>query len=1014
MKLKKIVQRGQVMVLYALLVPLMFLFVGVGIDLGWYYLNVSRLQNAADAAVLAGAWKLVERDATLKEYYVTYLTDGKPSDFNSENYNAYILNDSGGYVSKEVGKENAEKEARLYANQNLTDVALEHSGIENRTNVINEWNVSQDKHKTKKNVEFKAVLYSKMADTQLEERNQKSANGIKYYVVTLSEQIGHLFFQGGIFKPMDATVVAYAMLRPREKDLNTSVSHLKDEHTIENWEYQNKFHNYTENWNHYRQTIDGGKKIAYKTGDDFRTETVNITKEMGSTSNNTNTSAGQKTSANGNKWYDEYNVDAINIDFNQDFSVKRAVTKDWDIRQPTTVDGATVEYIRTSMSGWDENHGYDLRIQGLINFNDVWRNRNLLDSDTNNNLKADPLWARIESDPMWSKGVAWGGSQTTLNSVHQMIITINRDNTEAVDKDENGNTIVDSNGNECKAYKYRPLFLTYMGPESNEVNSTIRQSQPVIINLNADFNGIFYMPNSPVVINGNGHKLNGFVIAKEYRFLTTDDDYIANGYIAVTDEYGHTIFAKEDQLRTKEQVKSDVNSEHGETTLTETSAGDLQFYEKIIAPEYLIIDARHVKGLSGYEDEYIKTLKYYKKITDAETVKIIFPRDEDTFDGFVNTATYTVAQKDLSDTQQSGYVAVLVNGETKYIAKTNLPYVRVYRKSNGDLYPYVPVCDLRVKKTTSTTYESAGGSHPYGYAGVTLADDDHDAYKDGKLKSDMTAYKIDDSMDTWKVERNVLESNSDCYQNIYKKSGEIIKTVDDTEGRYFMLKSEMPNTERKVIAEYRKVTKTDDNGQETVLYIKEATTEEYNENGASYYMKVTQSAGTDLSNNPIIVDNKGDLQTKTLTPEKVFTLKTESENVALKKRMESIWGLASEADLKKYWNEYTRYPNGTPGTDRAEERPIEIPMDKGVVENGRYIGSSNAHKNEDYRIPALERVYLKSTFNLSADSYYSYFNIPELERVNYTYLNVDELNGDPEFNLIEDMFFTTTRASWVD
>ena len=43
MKFKRIRQRGQVMILYALLIPLMFLFVGVGLDLGWYYLNVSRL-----------------------------------------------------------------------------------------------------------------------------------------------------------------------------------------------------------------------------------------------------------------------------------------------------------------------------------------------------------------------------------------------------------------------------------------------------------------------------------------------------------------------------------------------------------------------------------------------------------------------------------------------------------------------------------------------------------------------------------------------------------------------------------------------------------------------------------------------------------------------------------------------------------------------------------------------------------------------------------------------------------
>ena len=34
-------RRGQAMVLYALLIPTLFVFAGVGLDLGWYYLTVS-------------------------------------------------------------------------------------------------------------------------------------------------------------------------------------------------------------------------------------------------------------------------------------------------------------------------------------------------------------------------------------------------------------------------------------------------------------------------------------------------------------------------------------------------------------------------------------------------------------------------------------------------------------------------------------------------------------------------------------------------------------------------------------------------------------------------------------------------------------------------------------------------------------------------------------------------------------------------------------------------------------
>lgn len=67
MKFKIIIQRGQVLALYGLLIPFLLLFVGVGLDLGWYYLNVSRLQNAADAAALAGAQALIKKKCGVRQ-----------------------------------------------------------------------------------------------------------------------------------------------------------------------------------------------------------------------------------------------------------------------------------------------------------------------------------------------------------------------------------------------------------------------------------------------------------------------------------------------------------------------------------------------------------------------------------------------------------------------------------------------------------------------------------------------------------------------------------------------------------------------------------------------------------------------------------------------------------------------------------------------------------------------------------------------------------------------------------
>ena len=59
---------------------------------------------------------------------------------------------------------------------------------------------------------------------------------------------------------------------------------------------------------------------------------------------------------------------------------------------------------------------------------------------------------------------------------------------------------------------------------------------------------------------------------------------------------------------------------------------------------------------------------------------------------------------------------------------------------------------------------------------------------------------------------------------------------------------------------------------------------------------------------------------------------------------------------------------------------------------------------------------------MSEESCYSYFALEKLIRVNYTYMNVDEVNhktGPNNKNLddkwkVDDMFFTTRRAEWID
>ena len=61
----------------------------------------------------------------------------------------------------------------------------------------------------------------------------------------------------------------------------------------------------------------------------------------------------------------------------------------------------------------------------------------------------------------------------------------------------------------------------------------------MILNINADFKGILFAPNSPVVINGNGHKLQGFVVAESYVKLDLNDDLPESGYLLIDNYAAH-------------------------------------------------------------------------------------------------------------------------------------------------------------------------------------------------------------------------------------------------------------------------------------------------------------------------------------------------------------------------------------------------------------------------------------------------------------------------------------------
>ena len=163
---------------------------------------------------------------------------------------------------------------------------------------------------------------------------------------------------------------------------------------------------------------------------------------------------------------------------------------------------------KTGNYGWHDH----LRIHSTIDFGEPFPVRERVkEVDVNDR---DMLWVRVESEPMLIGPDALNGFTTTnlksqngifgLNSVRQLIITNSASNT---DKDD------------------RPVVIFYDGPERYSTDNNIRDSLPVIIYLKEDFNGIFYIPNSPVVFMSNDHKFNGFIVAKKYMRLKTQADF---------------------------------------------------------------------------------------------------------------------------------------------------------------------------------------------------------------------------------------------------------------------------------------------------------------------------------------------------------------------------------------------------------------------------------------------------------------------------------------------------------
>lgn len=474
-------QKGQVIVFYALAVPVLFCFVGAAADFGWLYFNQSRLQNAADAAVTAGAKELIKKDQTLSDYrYTTFVANSEEGLQN--------LIDSQIISSRDTS--DGDEVARDYVIKNLSK----------NDDLTDSWNNNAE-------IDFDTTLYGTDADDY----------EALYYTVVLEERFKHLFGILETFglsdlhtKAVAVAKITHVMVRqpgtddgdddgkpksyPHGPSLYDQMKAIEEKSTYESWDAIQKFYENADNLRSFPIKAENARFAAdarsvvtagqyYEKGTFFRTETATL---KGIGFSNPGSSYHTKGYLKEEPGLNQFLLDDLFADFRADVTNGAARTSkiDWDIDSGKISSGGYYwDYGDASSSDYDK---YTFRIHYMINIDKVYPVRDGRDAP-------DPLYIRIESEPLTNKN--------NISTVRQIIINVNVDNT-----DEKHD---------------RPMIFFYEGPEEY----TYRHSQPVILNLNHDFRGIVFAPRSPVAINGNGHNFEGFVVAEEYVQLKSENDF---------------------------------------------------------------------------------------------------------------------------------------------------------------------------------------------------------------------------------------------------------------------------------------------------------------------------------------------------------------------------------------------------------------------------------------------------------------------------------------------------------
>ena len=520
-------QQGTILVFFALMLPILVVCGGMSLDFGRAYFHKSYLQNVADAAALAGAAgaqgsgraRLVSVDAevahnlTPADAELLAVADGTASPVIEANTGAREdLQDKNQGLATELWKER--DGTKYYYRVELREaVKFAFAGVLIPTDFLPHWTVAAaavaqgtvgDKtlYEQLKDIEAKET-YDSFQALQTEMQSLNFGDGFSKAQYRREGTMGTYYRYDPATGSIERVEYGYPGV---ELDSVKSLAELDDEgNRLDNKTKKDKYINVRDLFIDFKPDISTGRDIGnWDLADGFPTyaSLANLIIEgmpadwlLKTKSQNDVVKAFMDnfnlTEAEAKELLNRFLKTRINyqLNFNRLYAVRGNLA---ELAAMDAKAQAEREKRLADGSKGDENYFWQLATR----------------DSQGNIVESDPLLVHIESEEL--------SAGNSTNSVRKININIQADN-----------TVKDLMGH----YKYRPLVFFYEGPSLKEgVAVGSRVSQPVTLNLEKDFRGILFAPNSPVCIKGNGHKLQGFVVAKEFideegNTLTFPGDY---------------------------------------------------------------------------------------------------------------------------------------------------------------------------------------------------------------------------------------------------------------------------------------------------------------------------------------------------------------------------------------------------------------------------------------------------------------------------------------------------------